>query len=92
MMILDNFNTAGQRKGRNVQRQQERRSWLMTWPILQMLPSDREDVTAEGRSSLDLTVTAMRGAWLYSPSTSNEDCRDGIRKLVGEMRRKGQQP
>ncbi len=90
MMIFDSTNQAGQRKGRYTRLKSERTTWLQEYPLRCELPSDTEDVHPYTRGQLDLVLREMRHVGLFSASTSDQDCRDAIRKIVGEIRQKGQ--
>ncbi len=89
MMIMNWNDSHGRLKGRQKVRQADRRDWLLKLDGLLGLPSDRDDVTAEGRVRLDQVLANMRQAGLYHATSDDAGCRDSIRKLVGEIRRKG---
>lgn len=97
MMIVDSHNINGQRKEGYVSQQQARRDWLAARPdFIKTLPSDSQDVDDDGRANLDWVVSLMRADGLYSskritPQTT-EICRDAVRRMVGQIRKKGGRP
>lgn len=66
-----------------------RLAWLLAHPNLWLeVPSDRQDVTDEGRSMLLALGSTMVDAGLYSHRTEVADRNWGIRVLIGEARRR----
>lgn len=76
------------RRGSAVQKHRARLTWLLNRPALCLgVPGIHDDdVTDEGRVSLDVLQREMRTAKLFGASTSDTIQREVIRRLVSELR------